>query len=95
MQARNRVRHYQESLRLEKLALAVWVALLVGASTGVANHLRSTMFEGYPAVPVPAGNTLAEARSNLGKDIFEDRRAPSTNEPACSTCQQAREQIRS
>jgi hypothetical protein len=75
---------------MEKLALVVWVALLVGASAGVANHQRATVFEGYPTVPVPAGNTLAEARTNLGKGILHDSRASSTNQPTCSACQQGR-----
>jgi cytochrome c peroxidase len=90
MQARNRARHYQESRRLEKLALAVWVCLLVGASAGAGNHQRATVFEGFPTIPVPAGNTLAEARMNLGKGILHDSHTSGTNQPACSTCQQAR-----
>ena len=80
---------------MEKLALAVWVGLLVGTSAGVANHQRATVFEGYPSLPVPAGNTLAEARMNLGKGILQDSRASATNQPSCSICQQARGQIRS
>jgi cytochrome c peroxidase len=95
MQARKRVRHYRERGRMEKLALVVWVALLVGASAGAANDQPATVFEGYPTVPVPAGNTLSEARMNLGKGILHDIRASATNQPACSACQQAREQLRS
>lgn len=74
---------------MEKLALAVWVSLLVGTSAGIANHQRVTVFDGFPALPVPAGNTLTEAQESLRKGLAYDRRASSTHQIPCSDCQLA------
>lgn len=68
---------------MEKLALSVWLALLFG--TGVANHQPTSVFEGFPALPVPAGNTLTEAQEEPRKGLVYDRRASSAP-PSCSNC---------
>ena len=45
-----------------------------------------TVPRGFPALPVPAGNTLTAERIELGKRLFFDRRLSRTEEISCGSC---------
>jgi len=72
---------------MEGLALFVWLALAVGTFAGAASERRGPRpDDGFPAVPVPAGNSLSEARQPLGKGLFPDPQIARPQEPACTDC---------
>jgi hypothetical protein len=72
---------------MEGLALFVWLAVAVGTFAGSAGeHRGSTPEGGFPAVPVPAGNSLGEARANLGKQLLLDTQLAGTLGPSCADC---------
>jgi len=72
---------------MERLALSLWVVLTVGtlASCGDADY-QVAVPAGFPELLVPAGNSLTEARVNLGKRLFYDKQLSRTQEIACSSC---------
>ena len=72
---------------MERLALSLWVALTVSTLAGCADaEFRVPVPEGFPALPVPAGNSLSEARVELGRRLFYDKQLSRTKEIACGNC---------
>ena len=72
---------------MERLALGLWMALTVVTLAGYvgADH-RVAAPHGFPAVPVPAGNLITEARGNLGRRLPYDEQLSPTNDISCSSC---------
>jgi cytochrome c peroxidase len=61
--------------------------LAVGAALGVA-FAASSLPSYFPPLPVPADNPQGEAKIQLGRQLFYDRRLSADNTISCSDCHQ-------
>ena len=71
---------------MEKLVLSVWLTVVAGSLASCADDYQVAVPPGFPALPVPAGNMLTEARVELGKRLFYDKQVSRTGEVACASC---------
>lgn len=71
---------------MEKLVLSVWLTVVAGSLASCADDYHVAVPPGFPALPVPAGNMLTEARVELGKRLFYDKQVSRTGEVACASC---------
>jgi cytochrome c peroxidase len=72
---------------MERLALSLWIALTAGILAGCTNESPQVdLPAGFPTLPVPAGNSLTDARVSLGKRLFYDKQVSRTSEISCSSC---------
>ena len=72
---------------MERLALAIWLTLTAAMLAGCSDERHvAPLPDGFPALPVPAGNTLTDARVNIGKRLFYDRQVARKREVSCSSC---------
>jgi cytochrome c peroxidase len=74
---------------MERLALVVWIALTAATLVACDDDRSDPLVavpDGFPALPVPAGNSLNEARVSLGKRLFYDEQLSRTREISCNSC---------
>jgi len=73
---------------MERLALSLWFVLTTAVLAGCADGRNvAPLSSGFPALPVPAGNTLTEARVNVDQRLFYDKQVSRTHGVSCSDCQ--------
>jgi hypothetical protein len=73
---------------MERLVLSVWMALAVATLAGAANAADQPMATPrFPKLPVPAGDSLTEAKAELGRRLLYEKQVPPRHRPGCSRCQ--------
>ena len=70
---------------MERLVLSVWLTVVAGTFAGGADRIQAAAPNGFPTLPVPAGNMLTEARADLRSRLFFDKPLAGTGN-ACATC---------
>lgn len=69
------------------LAILCVLTLLAGlGAAGPETQWTWDLPEGYPPPPVPADNPMSEAKVELGRHLFHDRRLSVDGTYACATC---------
>lgn len=77
-------------MRIERTATLLVFGALIAALPAHAGAASGGPSLGLPPVPIPAGNPQSDAKVELGKKLFEDKRFSSTGEVACATCHDAK-----
>jgi hypothetical protein len=71
---------------MARLALSVWVALTVLTLIACFDDRPATRWATFPKLPVPAGDSFAEARLNPGNRLVYDQRVSRTQGSSCTNC---------
>ena len=76
---------------MERLALSVWIALAVVTLAGTANADDHSMATSrFPKLPVPAGDSLTEAKAELGRRLLYEKQVSPRHPPGCKAIEQYR-----
>ena len=71
---------------MERLALSLWIALTAVTLAGSHGRDEVSAPRSFPKLPVPAGNSITEAKGNLARRLFHDKQLSPANDTSCGDC---------